>query len=132
MSNNLFEDWLTNQSSEAIEQYVARQIPLVKGQSDNLKSAKVELTDRINNSGYQPQTLKVKGGIKTRPETHNPETIALVKAWGLAHINDSDFISKVANVAILKEATGKDEATLIEEGICCQSVEQYTFEVVKN
>lgn len=127
----LFEDWLSNQSSKAIEQYVARQIPLVKGQTDNLKSAKVELTERINTDGYVCESLKVEGGIKTRPETNNAETRDLIKAWVLAHIDDKDFLSKVASVGILKEQTGLNESELIDAGLCCQSVEQYTFKVVK-
>ena len=127
----LFEDWLTNQSSKAIEDYVIRQIPLVKGQTDNLKSAKVELTDRINNAGYQCEGLKVEGGIKTRPENNNAQTRELVKAWVLAHIDDKDFLSKVASVAILKEQTGLNESELIDAGLCCESVEQYTFKVIK-
>lgn len=132
MSKNLFDDWLASQTTDAIEQYVARQIPLVKGQTDNLKSAKVELTDRINNEGYQCSALKVEGGIKTRPETNEPKTRELVKAWVLAHVDDVDFLSKVASVGILKEQTGLNEAELIKAGLCCQSVEQYTFKVLKN
>ena len=127
----LFDDWLTNQSSKDIEQYVIRQIPAVKGATDNLKSAKVELTDRINNEGYVCEGLKVEGGIKTRPETNNAETRNLVKAWVLAHIDDKDFLSKVASVAILKEQTGLKESELINAGLCCESVEQYTFKVIK-
>lgn len=132
MSKNLFEDWLSSQTTDAIEQYVARQIPLVKGQTDNLKSAKVELTDRINNQGYQCSALKVEGGIKTRPDTNEPQTRELVKAWVLAHVDDADFLSKVASVGILKEQTGLNEAELIKAGLCCESVEQYTFKVLKN
>ena len=126
-----FEDWLSHQSPETIEQYVARQTPIVKGQSDNLKSAKVELTDYVNN-GYQCKLLKPEGGIKTRPETNEAETLNLTKAWVLAHIDDKAFLSKVVNVAILKEQTGLNESELIEAGLCCQSVEQYTFKVLKN
>lgn len=132
MSKNLFDDWLANQSSATIEEYVARQTPIVKGQTDNLKSAKVELTDRINNEGYQCSILKVEGGIKTRPETNNPETLNIVRAWVEAHLDDKDFLSKVASVAILKEQTGLNESALLNTDLCCQSVEQYTFKVLKN
>lgn len=132
MSKDLFEDWLASQTSEAIEQYVARQTPLVKGQQDNLKSAKVELTDRINNDGYECHTLKVEGGQKTRPEINNPTTLNLTKDWVLAHIDDKDFLAKVASVAILKEQTGLKESELVDADLCCISMEQYTFKVLKN
>ena len=131
MAKSLFEDWLNTQSSKAIEEYVARETPIVKGKTDNLKSAKVELTERINNAGYQCQILKVEGGQKTRVETNSAEALSLTKDWVLAHIDDKDFLSKVANVAILKEQTNKSEAELIDAGLCCISVEQYTFKVPK-
>lgn len=127
MSKNLFDDWLANQSSATIEEYVARQTPIVKGQTDNLKSAKVELTDRINNEGYQCSILKVEGGQTTRPETNNPETLNLVKAWVLAHVDDKAFLSKVASVAILKEQTGLKEFELVNADLCCIALEQYKF-----
>lgn len=122
-----FGDWLASQSSATIEEYVARQTPIVKGQTDNLKSAKVELTDRINNEGYTCAILKVEGGQTTRPETNNPETIALIKAWVLAHVDDKAFLSKVASVAILKEQTGLKESELVEKDLCCIALEQYKF-----
>lgn len=131
MTKNLFDDWLKTQSGATIEEYVARQTPIVKGQTDNLKSAKVELTDRINNDGYTCSILKVEGGQTTRPETNNPETLALVKAWVLAHADDKAFLSKVASVAILKEQTGLKESDLLDKDLCCIALEQYKFKPVK-
>lgn len=127
MAKSLFSDWLNSQTSQAIEQYVARQAPIVKGQTDNLKMAKVELTDRINNQGYVCETLKVEGGQTTRIETNNAETLAYIKAWVLAHVDDKAFLAKVGNVAMLKEQTGKKESELIEDGLCCVALEQYKF-----
>ena len=126
-----FEDWLSRQSPETIEQYVARQTPIVKGQTDNLKTAKVELSDYINR-GYQCTLLKPEGGQTTRPETNNPETLNIVRAWVEAHLDDKAFLSKVASVAILKEQTGLKESSLVNTGLCCISLEQYKFKVLKN
>lgn len=131
MAKNLFNDWLKAQPSDVIEQRIARQTATVKTINDNFKALKVELTDRINNNGYECSILKVEGGQTTRADTMNAQTLNIVKDWVLAHVDDKDFLSKVANVAILKEQTGKDEAQLIDDGLCCVALEQYKFKVPK-
>lgn len=131
MAKSLFEDWLKAQSSDVIEQRIARQTATVKTINDNFKALKVELTDRINNDGYQCSILKVEGGQTTRVDTMNAQSLNLTKEWVLAHIDDKAFLAKVANVAMLKEQTGKDEKELIDDGLCCVALEQYKFKVPK-
>ena len=138
MAKNLFDDWLnernTSNASE-LEDYIIRQIPIVKGETDNLKSAKVKLTDLINIENYNCQKVIVQGGKKVRadPNGHDDQqgTLDYAEQWVLAHIKDKEFLSKVVNVDMLKEQTGLDEAQLVEAGLCCISMEQYTFKVPK-
>ena len=126
-----FEDWLKTQSSKAIETRIAKQTKTVKTINDNFKSLKVELTDRINNEGYECSVLKVEGGQTTRVDTTNAKALDEVAKWVKAHADDKDFLAKVANVAILKEQTGKDEDELVDAGLCCIALEQYKFKVPK-
>lgn len=140
MAKNLFDDWLnernTSNASE-LEDYIIRQIPIVKGETDNLKSAKVKLTDLINIENYKCQKVIVQGGKKVRADPNGHDDVAdkgtldYAEQWVLAHIKDKEFLSKIVTVEMLKEQTGMDEAQLIETGLCCISMEQYTFKVPK-
>lgn len=137
MAKNLFNDWLDTRNAsngKELEDYIARQIPIVKGETDNLKKAKDKMTYLINVENYKTVVLDVSGGNKTRPELNNPETLNKAYDYAMAKVKakDKDFLSKVITVTILKEMTGMDEKQLVDAGLCCISAEQYTFKVPKN